>query len=38
MNYKNISRRLVLKQLASMSAIGAMGSLRSLSLYAEERN
>lgn len=38
MNYKNISRRLVLKQLASMSAIGAMGSLRSLSLYANERN
>ncbi len=38
MKYTTLSRRCVLKQLASMSVIGAMGSLRSLSLYADERN
>lgn len=37
MKHTKQSRRRVLKQLASMTAIGAMGSLRSLSLYAGER-
>lgn len=37
MQKMNPSRRLALKQLAAMSAIGAMGSLRSLSLYAGEQ-
>ncbi len=36
MKYTTLSRRSVLKQLAAMSAVGAMGSLRSLSLYAGE--
>ncbi len=34
---KNQSRRTTLKQLASMTAVGAMGSLHSLSLLANEK-
>jgi len=36
MNDKTLSRRLVLKQLASMSVLGALGPLRSLPLAAAE--
>jgi FAD/FMN-containing dehydrogenase len=38
MKNTNQSRRSVLKKLSSMTAIGALGSLRSLSLFADERN
>ena len=38
MKYTTLSRRSVLKKLASMSVIGATGSLRSLSLYADEHD
>ena len=36
MNNKTLSRRLVLKQLASISVLGALGPLRSLPLAAAE--